>query len=173
MLPDRKIYQAAAHISQMPGRSASHDDASYYRRLDVARDASHHDIARAYRRMAMGAHPDAHPEDPDAAGRFRKITEAYEVLSDPGRRSAYDLHVLQRGERVHVRHATPSNGAEIVSHLAEPVVLGQVRPRLGHNAPLRVGPVRVEGNEGFGRSAAWTWDRDDLLGRVLQLWYGR
>ena len=62
-----------------------------YQRLDVAPEASPEQIGRAYRRLAHSLHPDAHPEDPDdAAIRFREITEAYEILSDPARRARYD-----------------------------------------------------------------------------------
>src|SRR5579863_5208254 len=66
------------------------DSDGLYRRLDVAPDASSAEIGRAYRRLAHGAHPDAHPDDPDASGRFQEITQAYEVLSDPRRRARYD-----------------------------------------------------------------------------------
>ena len=61
-----------------------------YRRLDVAPEASPEQIGRAYRRLAHSLHPDTHPEAPDAAIRFREITEAYEILSDPARRARYD-----------------------------------------------------------------------------------
>ncbi|MBV9661228.1 MAG: J domain-containing protein [Acidimicrobiales bacterium] len=65
-------------------------DDRMYRRLEVAPEASADQIGRAYRRLAHSHHPDTHPEDPDAAIRFREITEAYEILSDPGRRARYD-----------------------------------------------------------------------------------
>ena len=61
-----------------------------YLRLEVLPGASHDEIARAYRRLAHDAHPDAHPGDPDAPARFRDITEAYEVLGNPDRRERYD-----------------------------------------------------------------------------------
>ena len=61
-----------------------------YLRLAVMPGASHDDVARAFRRLAHDAHPDAHPRDPDAPRRFREITEAYEVLGNPDRREQYD-----------------------------------------------------------------------------------
>jgi molecular chaperone DnaJ len=61
----------------------------YYELLGVARDASHAEIKRAFRRLARELHPDV-SEEPDADLRFRAVAEAYEVLSDPDRRRTYD-----------------------------------------------------------------------------------
>jgi len=61
-----------------------------YRVLGVDTGASRQDIARAYRRAVQGAHPDARPADPRAAARFRELTDAYDLLTDPARRAAYD-----------------------------------------------------------------------------------
>jgi molecular chaperone DnaJ len=61
----------------------------YYELLGVARDASHGEIKRAFRRLARELHPDV-SEQPDAELRFRAVAEAYEVLSDPERRRTYD-----------------------------------------------------------------------------------
>src|SRR5579859_3880108 len=61
-----------------------------YQLLGVDADASHRDIARAYRQAAQRAHPDAQPHDPAAAARFQALTDAYELLADPGRRADYD-----------------------------------------------------------------------------------
>jgi curved DNA-binding protein CbpA len=66
------------------------DGDGLYLRLAVLPGASPDEVARAYRRLAHDAHPDAHPGDPDAPRRFREITEAYEVLGDPARRARYD-----------------------------------------------------------------------------------
>ena len=61
-----------------------------YRVLGVDTGASRQDIARAYRRAVQGAHPDARPADPRAAARFQELTDAYDLLTDPARRAAYD-----------------------------------------------------------------------------------
>lgn len=62
----------------------------HYETLGVAPDASQEDIKRAYRRLARRYHPDANPGDPHAAEQFKEIGRAYEVLSDPAKRSRYD-----------------------------------------------------------------------------------
>jgi curved DNA-binding protein len=61
----------------------------YYEVLGVARDASQDDIKRAYRRLARKYHPDVSKEE-NAEARFKEMKEAYEVLKDPEKRSAYD-----------------------------------------------------------------------------------
>lgn len=62
-----------------------------YETLGVARDASQEDIKRAYRRLARQHHPDANQHDPEAEERFKEITQAYEVLSDPAKRQRFDM----------------------------------------------------------------------------------
>ncbi len=69
-----------------PGR----DMGDPYAVLGVRSDASQRDIARAYRRAVQHAHPDAQPHDPQAAARFRALTDAYELLGHPDRRADYD-----------------------------------------------------------------------------------
>lgn len=61
----------------------------YYKTLGVARDADQDEIKRAYRKLARKYHPDVSKEA-DAEERFKEMQEAYEVLKDPEKRSAYD-----------------------------------------------------------------------------------
>jgi len=62
----------------------------YYQILGVGRDADEKEIKRAFRRLARRYHPDVNPGDEAAEERFKEINEAYEVLSDPEKRSKYD-----------------------------------------------------------------------------------
>ena len=62
----------------------------YYEVLNLGRDASDSDIKAAYRKMALKYHPDRNPDDVAAEETFKEASEAYEVLSDQEKRSAYD-----------------------------------------------------------------------------------
>src|SRR5215831_13163532 len=62
----------------------------YYAVLGVRKDANADEIKKAYRRLARELHPDVNP-DPITQERFKEITQAYEVLSDPDKRQMYDL----------------------------------------------------------------------------------
>jgi molecular chaperone DnaJ len=62
----------------------------YYEVLGVQRAADADEIKKAYRRLAMKYHPDRNPNDPEAETHFKEAKEAYEVLSDGRKRSAYD-----------------------------------------------------------------------------------
>lgn len=62
----------------------------YYEVLGVARNVSEADLKKAYRRQAMKYHPDRNPGDTAAENSFKEAKEAYEVLSDPRKRAAYD-----------------------------------------------------------------------------------
>ena len=64
--------------------------ADLYEVLGVHRDSSFDEIKKAYRKLAREYHPDVNP-DPAVKDKFKDITAAYEVLSDPNKRQKYDL----------------------------------------------------------------------------------
>src|SRR4051812_22253136 len=62
----------------------------YYEILGVEREASPEQIKKAYKKLAIANHPDRNRGDDAAVGRFKEAAEAFEILSDPDRRSRYD-----------------------------------------------------------------------------------
>ena len=63
---------------------------NYYEMLGLNRNASEDEIKRTYRKLALQYHPDHNPDDPRSEERFKEISEAYAVLSDPEKRREYD-----------------------------------------------------------------------------------
>ena len=72
------------------GYDHPHPAPGLLRLLGVPADATTAQIKKAYRKLARQHHPDTNPGDTDAADRFQAITEAYDTLTDPARRQAYD-----------------------------------------------------------------------------------
>jgi molecular chaperone DnaJ len=64
----------------------------YYLVLEVTREVSFEEIKKSYRKLAVKHHPDKNPGDHAAEEKFKELGEAYEVLSDPDKRAAYDQH---------------------------------------------------------------------------------
>ncbi|KAJ0250914.1 DNAJ heat shock family protein [Hirschfeldia incana] len=65
----------------------------YYKALQVDRSANDDDLKKAYRKLAMKWHPDKNPDNKkDAESKFKQISEAYDVLSDPQKRAVYDQY---------------------------------------------------------------------------------
>jgi curved DNA-binding protein CbpA len=163
-----------------PGQQGNGD--GLYVRLEVVPGASHDEIARAYRRLAHEAHPDAHPGDPDAARRFREITEAYEVLGNPDRRERYDRAHPLAGTATDWPSTTPGPTSSkpgcapvYTSPTATggPIVFLGTGPVPGPPAQLSVGPVRVQASA--TRPAASLSDEDfakALLARLLSDVFG-
>src|SRR5690606_2270301 len=85
----RQDHRAGGAHQPSRGRAARVND--FYDLLGVSRSASEDDVKKAYRKLAMQYHPDRNPA-PDAEARFKEITEAYEVLRDPGKRARYDRY---------------------------------------------------------------------------------
>ena len=90
---------------------------NHYEILGVKQTASQEDIKQAFRRRAKRHHPDRNPNDRHAHARFNLINEAYETLSDPGRRRTYDrslagdatAHPRQTGTRPYAPPGTAKN----------------------------------------------------------------
>ncbi len=80
----------------------------YYEVLGLSKGASEAEIKKAYRRLARSHHPDANPDDPGAEDRFKELTEAHEVLSNPESRRAYDTY----GHRVPRGAGSPGAGGD-------------------------------------------------------------
>lgn len=67
-------------------------ETSYYELLEISVDADDTTIKKAYRRLAIKYHPDKNPGDKTAEEKFKKIAQAYDVLSDPQKRKTYDQY---------------------------------------------------------------------------------
>lgn len=90
-------------------------DKDFYAVLGVSKDASDADIKKAYRKLARENHPDTHPGDADAERRFKDITEANSVLSDPEERQQYDaIRAMGSGARFQAGGAGGGGGFDDV-----------------------------------------------------------
>jgi hypothetical protein len=133
-----------------------------YQLLGVPRKASREQIAQAWRRRARDEHPDARPRDAAAPERFRALAGAWQVLSDPARRAAYD-RALAHDQQLGPAPAAPAARVP-VRRAARPAGPGRVTPLVrASGPPLRAGPVRVEGPAPPGVG----WDEEEIRLAVL------
>jgi curved DNA-binding protein CbpA len=115
-----------------------------YQLLEVPRGASGGEITRAWRRRAAAEHPDRRPRDAAASARFRALTEAYQVLSDPARRAAYDRSLGDQPRPDAAAAEGPAAGPPARSERGSGVPVTVRRAGRVPEPPLRAGPVWVE-----------------------------
>jgi curved DNA-binding protein CbpA len=127
-----------------------------YEILGVSAGASREDIVRAYHRAAHDSHPDAWPADPQAAGRFQALTEAYDLLSDAGRRDEYDR------TRAREPNAPPS---------APPPHPANRPDGTWPRPPLRAGPVHIQSATQQPASHLWYRPAHPAEAYDLLEWY--
>lgn len=93
----RKSSKPMSNFGRKLGTEDSPIDLEYYNILEVKADATAAQIKKGYYILAMKCHPDKNPDDPQAEEKFKKISEAYQVLSDPQRRAFYNIHGKSSG----------------------------------------------------------------------------
>ena len=64
----------------------------FYEILGVAKNASEEEIKKSYRKLAMKYHPDRNPDSKESEEKFKEVKEAYEMLTNPEKREAYDRY---------------------------------------------------------------------------------
>ena len=89
----------------------------YYEILGVTRDADKTTLKKAYRKLAIKYHPDKNPDNKEAENKFKEASEAYEVLSDDGKRQIYDQFGHQGLEGA--GHSGPSGFEDIFSSFGD------------------------------------------------------
>ncbi|HLM55837.1 MAG TPA: molecular chaperone DnaJ [Pyrinomonadaceae bacterium] len=107
----------------------------FYQVLGIKRDAKPEEIKKAYRRLARKYHPDVNPGDKSAEERFKTITEAHDVLSDPKKRGVYDRF------------------GQYSDNLADAAARGAAPGGAGRGAPFDFTGFDWGGNSGAGASS--------------------
>ena len=138
----------------MRTRAAGKD---YYKVLGLTPAATQAEVKKAYRRLAFACHPDRNPGDPDAAARFIEISEAYETLSDPVRRAAYDRAYQSSGSTGNTGNATGSAPPPPVVPAASTVlkVLEDIWAAIRRHHPEIPAVVIIIASGTGGRHAKW------------------
>ena len=123
----------------------------YYDVLGVSRDASAEQIKKAYRRSAHKYHPDRNREDADAESKFKEAAEAYEVLSEPDKRTRYDQFGHEGLTGVGVHDYAHMNVGDIFSMFTD-IFGGGARSRGGADLRTEVSISLAQAATGIERS---------------------
>jgi molecular chaperone DnaJ len=130
----------------------------HYAELGVARDASTEEIGRAFRRLAAKYHPDRNPGDKQSEEKFKRIAEAYNVLSDAKSRAAYDRGGSQQVEvdtGFHGFDTTEdifSRFGDIFGDLFGERIHRQGRPQRGQDVEVEIDLAPEEAARGTGKT---------------------
>ncbi len=89
----------------------------YYELLEVSRDANENEIKKAYRKLALKYHPDRNQGDKEAEEKFKLVNEAYQVLSDPKKRSIYDRYGVKGLENQGFQHYSDMSMDDLMGDL--------------------------------------------------------
>jgi molecular chaperone DnaJ len=94
------------------------DTKSYYEILGVEQNATDEEIKKAFRKQALQYHPDRNPNNPEAEKKFKQLSEAYDVLSDPEKRKLYDAYGSEGLKGVPQTDFSSASFDEIFQHFA-------------------------------------------------------
>ncbi|WP_269629761.1 J domain-containing protein [Pelomonas sp. BJYL3] len=140
---------------------------NHYDTLEVSARASPEVLRAAYRSLIQRFHPDRRPDDPEAAARAAAITEAYDVLSDPVRRAAYDDWLAAQQAPAAPRAAGPSPAAAAASAATGGAARVRTAGTAGTRGTARPAPAGSSGRWVLGLLvlafgvglATWLWPR--------------
>lgn len=122
----------------------------YYQILKVSRTATAAEIKKAYRKIAMKYHPDRNPDNQEAEEKFKDAAEAYEVLSDQGKRDIYDRYGAEGLKNS--GFSGPGNANDIFSHFGD--IFGDLfgfggQAQQGTGGPIQGADLRYDLNLTF------------------------
>ncbi len=128
---------------------------TYYEMLEVSPEADFHALKKAYYRKAKEYHPDLFPDDPEKEEQFKRLVEAFDVLSDPIRRRTYEEHIRDSSagtESYRPGYEYAENETAIMDTCAddilEEIIVGNTIPR---NTTLKTLMLDLENTEKFIR----------------------